>query len=61
MTKHEQNLRGSNVKFLDFVSFLQKVTLKRRKTHNCVGTDKFKGWSKLTEQVSLSTLSLKDV
>ena len=28
MTKHEQNLRGSNIKLLDFVSFLQKVTLK---------------------------------
>ena len=28
MTKHEQNLRGPNIKLLDFVSFLQKVTLK---------------------------------
>ena len=28
LNKHEQNLRGSNIKLLDFVSFLQKVTLK---------------------------------
>ena len=28
LTKHQQNLRGSNIKLLDFVSFLQKVTLK---------------------------------
>ena len=27
MTKHEQNLRGSNIKPIHFVSFLQKVTL----------------------------------
>ena len=27
MTKHEQNLRGPNIELLDFVSFLQKVTL----------------------------------
>ena len=28
MAKHEQNLRGSSIKLLDFVSFLQKVTIK---------------------------------
>ena len=27
LQKSEQNLRGSNIKLLDFVSFLQKVTL----------------------------------
>ena len=27
LTKHEQNLRRPNIKLLDFVSFLQKVTL----------------------------------
>ena len=32
LTKHEQNLKGSNIKLLDFVSFLQKVTLNPKST-----------------------------